>query len=154
MLCAMLCSCSSKEEVQKPKNEGIILLQDTENDPDPAIQHENQSSVKTDAAPNLMWSQPSPGPMYYDTIAEYCYELREGGFSDWRAPTTEELKSKMENCSGFKEGSGIFYTEKDTDTLQSYVNGFRLYDGCFWSFNEKENDHNWFNGFGMVSGKS
>jgi hypothetical protein len=78
----MLCSCSSKEkeEVQKPKNEDLILLQgaeDTENDPNPAIRREKQSTVKTDAAPNLMWSQPSPGPMYYDTIAEYCEELRE-----------------------------------------------------------------------------
>ena len=154
MLCVMLCSCSSKEEVQKPKNEGMILLQDTENDPDPIIRHEKKSSVKTDDAPNLMWSQPSPGPMYYDTIAEYCYELREGGFSDWRPPTTGELKSSMKECSGLREGNGIFYAEKDTDTLQSYVNGFRLYDGCFWSFNEKENDQNWFNGYGMVSGKS
>ena len=157
MLCVMLCSCSSKEEVQKQKNEGLNLLQrpkDPENDPDPVIRHEKKSTVKTDAAPNLMWSEPSPGPMYYDTIAEYCNELREGGFSDWRPPTTKELKSTMKECSGFKEGSGIFYTEKDTETLQSYVNGFRLYDGCFWSFNEKENDQNWFNGYGMVSGKS
>ena len=121
MLCVMLCSCSSKEEVQKQKNEGLNLLQrpkDPENDPDPVIRHEKKSTVKTDAAPNLMWSEPSPGPMYYDTIAEYCNELREGGFSDWRPPTTKELKSTMKECSGFKEGSGIFYTEKDTETLQ------------------------------------
>lgn len=152
-LCLMS-GCSSKEEVQKPKNEDIILLQDTENDPDPAIRREKQSTVKTDVAPNLMWSQPSPGPMYYDTIAEYCEELREDGFSDWRAPTTGELKSIMKECSGFKEGSSIFYTEKESDTLKSYVNGFFLYEGCFWSFNEKENDRDWFNGYGMISGKS
>lgn len=152
-LCLMS-GCSSKEEVQKAKNEGIILLQDTENDPDPAIRREKQSTVKTDVAPNLMWSQPSPGPMYYDTIAEYCEELREDGFSDWRAPTTGELKSIMKECSGFKEGSSIFYTEKESDTLKSDVNGFFLYEGCFWSFNEKENDRDWFNGYGMISGKS
>ena len=156
-LCIVLCSCSSKEEKPESTNqattESIILIQ-PENDPDPVIRHEKQSSVTADTALNLMWSQPSPGPMYYDTIAEYCEELREGGFSDWRPPTTEELKSIMKDCSGFKEGSGIFYTEKEADTLRTYVNGFRLYDGCFWSFNEKENNQNWFNGYGMVSGKS
>ena len=158
MLCvAALCSCSSKEEVQKPKNESINLLQRTEeseNDPEPAIRHEKQSTVKTDVASNLMWSQPSPGPMYFGTIVNYCEELRESGFSDWRLPTTEELKSTMKECSGFKEGEGIFYTEKDSETLQAYVNGFYLYEGCFWSFNEKENEQNWFNGYGIASAKS
>ena len=65
---------------------------------------EKLSTIRTDAAPNLMWSQPSPGPVYYGSIAEYCEELREGGFSDWRLPNIDELRTLIQNCDKTKSG--------------------------------------------------
>ena len=50
------------------------------------------------------WSKPAPYPMSWKEAAEYCSDLNEGGFSDWRLPTIDELRTLITNCSRTETG--------------------------------------------------
>ena len=83
---------------------------------------------------NLMWSEPSPGPMYYGYIQDYCKELREGGFSDWRPATPDEIKSTMKDCKEFTE-----LPNRNGDySLDVALGNYWHIDGCFWGFRNDE----------------
>ena len=56
-----------------------------------------------DSATNLIWSAKSSSRMDYDPALTYCGNLEEGGFTDWRLPNIDELRSLL-NCS--KTGTG------------------------------------------------
>lgn len=44
------------------------------------------------------WSSPSSSPMNWNDGINYCRNLREGGYSDWRLPTIIELRNTIKNC--------------------------------------------------------
>ena len=47
---------------------------------------------------NLIWSDRSPNEMDWSSAEQYCENLTEGGFTDWRLPTISELKTTIQNC--------------------------------------------------------
>ena len=47
---------------------------------------------------NLIWSDRSSNEMNWSSAKQYCEDLSEGGFNDWRLPTISELKTTIQNC--------------------------------------------------------
>ena len=47
---------------------------------------------------NLVWSDRSSNKMTWSSAKQYCENLTEGGFTDWRLPTISELKTTIQNC--------------------------------------------------------
>ena len=52
----------------------------------------------------LIWSMRSD-LMTWDMIADYCSNLSEGGFSDWRVPSIDELRTLIQGCPYVKPGA-------------------------------------------------
>ena len=53
---------------------------------------------------SLYWSKRSSNGMNWQSAINYCQNLSEGGYSDWRLPTISELRTTIKNCSGSQSG--------------------------------------------------
>ena len=51
-----------------------------------------------DAETDLIWSGKSPEKMHWADAVNYCKDLNEGGFNDWRLPSRDVLRSLVQNC--------------------------------------------------------
>jgi len=59
---------------------------------------EKKAYLKDRRIGNLIWSNRSSKGMNWDDAVNYCRNLSEGGFTDWRLPTISELKTTIKNC--------------------------------------------------------
>ena len=50
------------------------------------------------------WSSRSSKRMNWNDAINYCQNLREDGYSNWRLPTISELRTTIKNCSGSQSG--------------------------------------------------
>ena len=57
-----------------------------------------------DSSTGLIWSSKSHGIMYDHDAEYYCSHLPEGGYSDWRLPSIDELRTLIENCRKTETG--------------------------------------------------
>ena len=55
-----------------------------------------------DSATGLIWSAKSANKMPWNDAANYCQNLTEGDFNDWRLPSIAVLKTLVQNCSSAK----------------------------------------------------
>ncbi|MBQ4438903.1 DUF1566 domain-containing protein [bacterium] len=55
-----------------------------------------------DSATGLIWSAKSGNKMPWNDAVNYCQNLTEGDFSDWRLPSIAVLKTLVQNCSSAK----------------------------------------------------
>ena len=53
---------------------------------------------------NLQWSNRSSSKMNWSSAKQYCENLSESGFDDWRLPSISELRTTIKNCSGSQSG--------------------------------------------------
>lgn len=67
--------------------------------PDGKCISEAKSSIEKIKKLAGRWSKPAPYPMTWKEAEEYCSGLNEGGFSDWRLPTIDELRTLITSCS-------------------------------------------------------
>ena len=74
------------------------------NFPDGKCVSEAKSSIEKIKKLAGRWSKPAPYPMTWKEAAEYCSDLNEGGFSDWRLPNIDELRTLIANCSRTETG--------------------------------------------------
>ncbi|MBP5436199.1 DUF1566 domain-containing protein [bacterium] len=51
-----------------------------------------------DAETDLIWSGKSLETMHWANAVDYCKDLNEGGFNDWRLPSRDVLRSLVQNC--------------------------------------------------------
>lgn len=72
------------------------------------------SGIYSDSKTGLMWSSlPEKDDLYdsnnnigwaFATASYYCENLTQGGYSDWRLPTIEELRTLIRNCPDTETG--------------------------------------------------
>lgn len=61
----------------------------------------------------LQWSQVSPTEIPWEYSHIYCQKLREGGFSDWRTPNIDELRTLIIKCPGTETSGRCRISEKN-----------------------------------------
>ena len=61
----------------------------------------------------LTWSSLSANIKNWDDAEYYCEHLEEGGFSDWRLPTIDELRTLILNCEGTQTGGACPVSDPD-----------------------------------------
>ena len=93
-----------------------------------------------DKETELIWSGRSVGTMTWSDAVDYCEELKEGGYSDWRLPSIKVLRTlvkdceKTDGCTGDAEGRYskfgdiVFLWSKTTDSSSIYY-GVYFFDG-------------------------
>ena len=62
---------------------------------------ESEESEKSEDCSTIdgnMWSTLSSDTMYWDDAVDYCHNLTECGYSDWRLPNINELRTLIKNC--------------------------------------------------------
>ena len=118
----------------------------------------------------LRWSNEAPRKMEWDEAINYCKNLNEGGYSDWRLPNIDELRTLIQNHSGTQTGGSCQISDKagklsvsrdwtrDDCGGRGRGNNFsKLGDaGWFWSSSAVDNNDRraWYVGFnyGHVNG--
>ena len=61
---------------------------------------------------NLIWSDRSSNKMNWSSAKKYCEDLTEGGYTDWRLPNIDELRTLIQNHSGTQSGGSCPISEK------------------------------------------
>ena len=61
---------------------------------------------------NLQWSNKAPRAMNWNDAKNYCKNLNEGGYSDWRLPNIDELRTLIKNHPGTQSGGSCPISEK------------------------------------------
>ncbi len=113
---------------------------------------------------DLEWSDKSSNAMNWQSAINYCKNLNEGGYNDWRLPNIDELRTLIQNHSGTQTGGSCPISEKagklaDRDWTsdcdrRAGSNFSRLGDtGWFWSSStlSDNTDNAWFVGFNYGS---
>lgn len=92
---------------------------------------------------NLQWSNKASDINWYDA-ENYCKNLNEGGYDDWRLPNIDELRTLIQNHPGTQTGGScpisdkagkLAYRDLNDDCLEKNGNNFsKLGDtDWFWS---------------------
>ena len=61
----------------------------------------------------LQWSNKAPNRMDWNDAINYCRNLNEGGYSDWRLPNIDELRTLVQNCFNTEIGGKCKLSEKN-----------------------------------------
>ena len=77
-----------------------------------------KESSETTKIGNLLWSSNASDKMNWNSAVKYCKNLNEGGYSNWRLPNIDELRTLIQNCSGTESGGACQASEKN-DCLSS-----------------------------------
>lgn len=112
---------------------------------------------------NLIWSDRSSNGMNWSSAKQYCEDLTEGGYSDWRLPNIDELRTLIQNHPGTQTGGTCPISEKagklaDRDWTndcdgRSGSNFSKLGDtGYFWSSSTPSDNTNIAWGVGFDNG--
>ena len=110
--------------------------------PKKKIKKQTVKPIKKIRAKERKWSKKSINKMSWSSSKDYCEELREGGFSDWRLPDISELRETVKGCKNIeKDGKCAVTNEcKSTDNCRnSYCDGCPdKSDGSYSIFGDKE----------------
>ena len=61
---------------------------------------------------DLQWSNRTASSMEWNDAVNYCKNLNENGYSDWRLPNIDELRTLIQNHSGTQTGGSCPISEK------------------------------------------
>ena len=61
---------------------------------------------------SLYWSKRSAKEMNWGAAVKYCKDLDEGGYTDWRLPNIDELRTLIQNHSGTQSGGSCPISKK------------------------------------------
>jgi len=113
---------------------------------------------------NLQWSSKSPNTMSSNEALNYCKNLSEKGFNDWRLPNIDELRTLIQNHPGTVTGGSCKISERtkklawedwtEDCEFRSGHNFSKLGDtGFFWSSSIRSFDRNGLWSVGFDSGE-
>lgn len=119
----------------------------------------NKKKLKT--SNDLDWSSRSTKSMEYNQAVSYCNNLTEDGYSDWRLPNIDELRTLIQNHSGTqtdgtcpiseKAGKLAWWSDRTSDCDGRAGSNFsKLGDtGWFWSSSTKSDgtEYAWYVSF-------
>ena len=74
---------------------------------------EVKEKVSDNNKTHLLWSDRSPEKLDWQGALNYCKNLSDGGFKDWRLPNIDELREIIENCSKTEVGGECRVSEKN-----------------------------------------
>ena len=97
----------------------------------------NKSHQKLESQPkkyirigNLEWSKRSRNEMNWNEAKQYCANLTEGGYSDWRLPNIDELRTTIKNCPKTEPGGECKVSEKNGCLSSQQCGNARSKDSC------------------------
>ena len=99
---------------------------------------DNGDDTVTDVKTGLMWQQTTSSKMNWEDAIKYCESLSQAGFSDWRLPIREELRSIVNynkynpaiDTVFFPETMSAFYWSSTSNAYTTgYAWGVRFYYG-------------------------
>ncbi len=91
----ILIACNKNADLQSPSTNSSESLNGKQN---------NEKS--------LQWSEKSSHEMDWNAAINYCKNLNEDGYSDWRLPNIDELRTLIQNHSGTQTGGTCQISEK------------------------------------------
>jgi len=71
----------------------------------------NGDGTVTNENTGLMWQQTDAGPMTWDNTLSYSENLSLAGFTDWRLPTIEELRSIVDHSRYYPAVNSTFFPD-------------------------------------------
>ena len=101
---------------------------------------------------SLYWSKRSRNEMNWNSAKQYCENLTEGGYSDWRLPNIDELRTLIKNHSGTQSGGSCPISEKAGKL--AWIDRTSDCDGRDGSSFSKLGDTGWFWSSSVRSGYS
>ena len=93
----------------------------------PLCSHESKTPC-IDAETALIWSAKTPEKMEWADAVDYCNNLNEGGYDDWRLPSRRVLRTLLSNCNPR-------YSDNIPDEFGA-CRGEAKYDGSYSKFGE------------------
>ncbi|MBO4699164.1 DUF1566 domain-containing protein [bacterium] len=94
-----------KAEEERKKEEELLRLEKLEQEEEARIAAAKKST-------GLLWSKKSEKWMNWKEAAEYCKNLEEKGFKNWRLPNIDELRKLIQNCPRTKTGGKCRVSKK------------------------------------------
>ncbi|MBO4697764.1 MAG: DUF1566 domain-containing protein, partial [Lachnospiraceae bacterium] len=67
----------------------------------------------TDSETHLVWSSLAADTMNWESAGSYCENLTEGGYTDWRLPNIDELRTLIQNCANTQTGGACAVSDPD-----------------------------------------
>ena len=143
--CAFEAESKIKKLKKNEKNNGKISEKEKKHivESEPKRQKEDETKRKLKAEYNdIKWSNKAPHEMNWEDAVNYCDNLDEGGYNDWRLPNIDELRTLIINHSGTEIGGSCKISEKNKKTSRSdKTNDCKGRQGDNFS---KLNDYGWY----------
>ena len=102
-------------------------------------QNDTISFPYTDPDTNLTWSAKSSGTKTFSNAVLYCENLTEGGYTDWRLPDIDELRTLIQECAGTETGGACGVTESCLSYSDCYSS-----DACYSCSSDSTGGHSKF----------
>ena len=99
------------DPIWHPNDEDEIDDSDIISDPTLPECSSTSGTPCTDSESTLTWSAKSADQMNWENAGSYCENLTEGGYTDWRLPTIDELRTLIQECAATEPGGSCGVTE-------------------------------------------
>ncbi|MBO4441859.1 DUF1566 domain-containing protein, partial [bacterium] len=102
----------------------------------------------TDPESELTWSALASDKMNWGNAGPYCENLTEGGYTDWRLPNIDELRTLIQNCAGSQTDGACRVSDPDYLATTYNNNNSNCYcggktDGSYSKLGDDNNINLW-----------
>ena len=97
-ICAFEAKMAITELEEKAKAEQAAAAAAAAANREASCDAQNRTFPCKDNTTGLTWSRRAPNEMTWMNALNYCEDLSEGGYNDWRLPNIDELRTIIKNC--------------------------------------------------------